>query len=76
MCGDASRLGLYGFGAAGHILAQLASWEGRNVFAFTRREDDAAQSFARELGAVWAGDSEQTPPVIARCPRLAVGTVR
>jgi len=62
MCGDAPRLGLYGFGAAAHILAQVACWQGRRVFAFTRSGDDAAQSFARELGAAWAGASEDTPP--------------
>ena len=62
MCGDARRLGLYGFGAAAHILAQVAAWQGREVFAFTRPGDEAAQRFARELGAVWAGSSEQMPP--------------
>ena len=62
MCGDAPRLGLYGFGAAAHILAQVAAHEGRRVFAFTRAGDDAAQAFALELGAVWAGDSAQAPP--------------
>jgi alcohol dehydrogenase, propanol-preferring len=62
MCGDAHRLGLYGFGAAAHILAQVAAWQGREVFAFTRPGDDAAQRFALELGAVWAGSSAQTPP--------------
>jgi propanol-preferring alcohol dehydrogenase len=62
MCGDAERLGLYGFGAAAHIVAQVAAWQGRQVFAFTRPGDDAAQAFARELGAVWAGSSEARPP--------------
>jgi propanol-preferring alcohol dehydrogenase len=62
MCGDAHRLGLYGFGAAAHILAQVAAWQGREVFAFTRPGDDAAQRFARELGAVWAGGSDAAPP--------------
>ncbi len=62
MCGDARRLGLYGFGASAHILAQIASWQGREVFAFTRRGDDVTQAFALELGAVWAGASEDTPP--------------
>jgi propanol-preferring alcohol dehydrogenase len=62
MCGDARRLGLYGFGAAAHILAQVATWQGREVFAFTRAGDERAQRFARELGASWAGDSEQAPP--------------
>jgi propanol-preferring alcohol dehydrogenase len=62
MCDDAHRLGLYGFGAAAHILAQVAAWQGREVFAFTRPGDDAAQSLALKLGAVWAGDSAQKPP--------------
>jgi propanol-preferring alcohol dehydrogenase len=61
MCGDAPRLGLYGFGAAGHIVAQLATWQGRRVFAFTRPGDTAAQELARELGAVWAGGSDSEP---------------
>jgi alcohol dehydrogenase, propanol-preferring len=56
------NLGLYGFGAAAHILAQIAKAQGRRVFAFTRPGDVAAQQFARELGAAWAGDSGQTPP--------------
>jgi alcohol dehydrogenase, propanol-preferring len=62
MCGEAQRLGIYGFGAAAHILAQVCRSEGREVFAFTRPGDQAAQAFALELGAVWAGDSGQTPP--------------
>ncbi len=62
MCGDAPRLGLYGFGAAAHILAQVAAWQGRRVFAFTREGDDDAQHFALELGAVWAGGSQERPP--------------
>ena len=62
MCGDANRLGFYGFGDAAHILIQICSWQGREVYAFTRPGDDAAQNFARELGAVWAGSSEQPPP--------------
>jgi propanol-preferring alcohol dehydrogenase len=57
MTGDAERLGLYGFGAAAHIVAQVARSQGRRVFAFTRGDDEAAQAFARELGAEWAGDS-------------------
>jgi len=61
MCGDAHRLGLYGFGAAAHILAQVARWQGREVYAFTRAGDEAAQALARELGAVWAGASEERP---------------
>lgn len=60
--GDARRLGIYGFGAAAHIVAQVARWQGRQVFAFTRRGDDAGQQFARNLGAAWAGDSEMLPP--------------
>ena len=62
MAGDAERLGLYGFGAAAHIVAQIARHEGRRVFAFTRPGDLSAQRFARELGAEWAGDSDAAPP--------------
>lgn len=62
MAGDAPRLGLYGFGAAAHLVAQVAVAEGREVFAFTRPGDDEAQAFARSLGAVWAGSSEEAPP--------------
>ncbi len=62
MCGPARRLGLYGFGAAAHILTQVAGSEGREVYAFTREGDRAAQSFALELGATWAGHSGETPP--------------
>jgi propanol-preferring alcohol dehydrogenase len=62
MCGDAERLGLYGFGAAAHILCQVACWQGREVFAFTRPGDEPTQAFARELGAVWAGGSDEQPP--------------
>jgi propanol-preferring alcohol dehydrogenase len=62
MCGDARRLGLYGFGAAAHILAQVARWQDRRVLAFTRPGDDAAQDLARELGAEWAGGSDEPPP--------------
>jgi propanol-preferring alcohol dehydrogenase len=60
--GDAARLGLYGFGAAAHIVAQVARHEGRTVFAFTRAGDLASQAFARELGCAWAGSSEEAPP--------------
>jgi propanol-preferring alcohol dehydrogenase len=60
--GEAQRLGLYGFGAAAHIIAQVAVWQGRDVFAFTRRGDDASAAFARRLGAVWAGPSDEAPP--------------
>jgi propanol-preferring alcohol dehydrogenase len=62
MTGEARRLGLYGFGAAAHIIAQVARWQGRSVYAFTSPGDADAQSFARELGAVWAGGSDQPPP--------------
>ncbi|MFH1342026.1 MAG: zinc-dependent alcohol dehydrogenase family protein [Pseudomonadota bacterium] len=61
MAGNAERLGIYGFGAAGHIVAQVARWQGRSVYAFTRPDDMAAQDFARALGAVWAGASDQLP---------------
>jgi propanol-preferring alcohol dehydrogenase len=62
MCGEAPRLGLYGFGAAAHILVQVARWQQRRVFAFTRPGDAAAQALARELGAEWAGGSDEPPP--------------
>jgi alcohol dehydrogenase, propanol-preferring len=62
LAGDAERLGIYGFGAAAHIVCQVAVHEGRRVFAFTRAEDEAAQAFARELGAEWAGDALGPPP--------------
>jgi alcohol dehydrogenase, propanol-preferring len=62
MAGEAMHLGIYGFGAAAHIVTQVARHEGRRVYAFTRADDLAAQDFARELGAVWAGGSEQRPP--------------
>ncbi len=60
--GDAQRLGIYGFGAAAHIIAQVARHEGREVFAFTTPGDTTAQDFARRLGAVWAGGSDEVPP--------------
>ena len=60
--GEAQRLGVYGFGAAAHIVAQVAHHEGRRVFAFTRAGDVTAQEFARTLGAEWAGASDQAPP--------------
>jgi propanol-preferring alcohol dehydrogenase len=60
--GDAQRLGIYGFGAAAHLITQVACWQGRKVFAFTKPNDDGAQRFALELGASWAGDSTATPP--------------
>jgi len=62
MAGDASTLGIYGFGAAAHIVAQVAVQQGRRVFAFTRDGDRDAQDFARELGATWAGASTEPPP--------------
>ncbi|HJV02091.1 MAG TPA: zinc-dependent alcohol dehydrogenase family protein [Burkholderiaceae bacterium] len=62
LAGDAQRIGLYGFGAAAHLLAQLASQQGRQVYAFSRPGDDRSQDFARALGAVWAGPSDQPPP--------------
>jgi propanol-preferring alcohol dehydrogenase len=61
IAGDGKRLGIYGFGAAGHIVAQIARWQGRSVYAFTRHDDVAAQNFARQLGAVWAGGSDSSP---------------
>ncbi|HEX3434064.1 MAG TPA: zinc-dependent alcohol dehydrogenase family protein [Solirubrobacteraceae bacterium] len=62
MCGEARRIGFYGFGASAHILAQVCAAQGREVYAFTRAGDESARQFARELGAVWAGASEQRPP--------------
>ncbi|TVR99418.1 MAG: zinc-binding alcohol dehydrogenase family protein [Rhodospirillales bacterium] len=61
-CGDAERLGIYGFGAAAHIVAQVANHQGRRVFAFTRPGDVAAQAFARRHGAMWAGGADDAPP--------------
>ena len=60
--GDAELLGLYGFGASAHIICQIARFQGRRVFAFTRTGDQTTQAFARSLGAVWAGDAESAPP--------------
>lgn len=62
MTNDAKRLGIYGFGAAAHIFTQVAIYQGREVFAFTRKYDIVAQAFAKSLGAVWVGDSEETSP--------------
>ncbi len=62
MAGDAERLGIYGFGAAAHIVVQVALHQGRAVYGFTRPGDEAGQRFARELGAVWAGGSDRLPP--------------
>jgi propanol-preferring alcohol dehydrogenase len=60
--GDAKRLGIYGFGAAAHIVTQVARYQGRSVYAFARPGDEAAQRFAKELGSAWAGGSDQRPP--------------
>jgi len=62
MAGAAKRLGIYGFGAAAHIVVQLARFQGQQIFAFTRPGDDSGKQFARELGAVWTGDSDTAPP--------------
>jgi len=62
LVGDAERIGLYGFGASAHILCQVAVHQGRRVFAFTRARDEEGQAFARELGAEWAGASDEAPP--------------
>jgi len=62
MAGDGKVLGLYGFGAAAHIIAQVAAWQGRRVFAFVRPGDTAGGDFARRLGAQWAGGSDEAPP--------------
>jgi propanol-preferring alcohol dehydrogenase len=63
MAGEGKRLGIFGFGAAGHIIAQVARWQGRSVHAFTRASDVKAQRLAKSLGADWAGGSEERPPV-------------
>jgi alcohol dehydrogenase, propanol-preferring len=62
IAGNGRNLGLYGFGAAAHIVAQVARWQGRSVFAFTRTGDATSQAYARRLGAAWAGGSDETPP--------------
>jgi len=62
IAGQGKKLGLYGFGAAAHILAQVAKWQGRSVYGFTRPGDLATQDFARQLGAAWAGASDEMPP--------------
>ncbi len=62
IAGEGKKLGLYGFGAAAHIVAQIAKWQGKSVFAFTRPGDIATQKFARSLGVVWAGGSDEMPP--------------
>lgn len=63
MAGDGKRLGIFGFGAAGHIIAQVARWQGRSVYAFTRAGDIEAQRLAKFLGADWVGGSEEPPPI-------------
>lgn len=63
LAGEAHRIGLYGFGAAAHILAQVAVWQGREVYAFTKEGDGEGQTFARTLGCTWAGASIERPPV-------------
>jgi propanol-preferring alcohol dehydrogenase len=77
IAGDGEKLGLYGFGAAAHIITQVARWQGREVFAFTRKGDDAAQTFAKTLGACWAGSSEEAPPAPLDCAIIyaPVGTL-
>jgi propanol-preferring alcohol dehydrogenase len=62
IAGDGKKLGIYGFGAAGHIVAQVAKWQGREIYAFTRPGDVGTQDFARSLGVTWAGGSDETAP--------------
>ncbi|MFA6211240.1 MAG: zinc-dependent alcohol dehydrogenase family protein [Candidatus Obscuribacterales bacterium] len=62
LAGEGRRIGIYGFGAAAHIIIQVALHQGREVYAFTRKNDDAGQEYARQLGAVWAGSSDELPP--------------
>ncbi len=86
LAGDGRRVGLYGFGAAAHIVAQIALWQNREVYAFTRGDDYAAQAFARRLGACWSGGSDEPPPEPLDCAiiyapvgalvPLALGAVR
>jgi propanol-preferring alcohol dehydrogenase len=64
MAGEGKNVGLYGFGAAAHILAQVLQWQDRSVYAFTRSGDKSTQDFARHLGAKWAGSSDEMPPVL------------
>ncbi len=64
IAGDGKKIGLYGFGAAAQIIAQVAKWQGRDVFAFTRPGDSSTQAFARSLGATWAGGSDEKPPAL------------
>jgi alcohol dehydrogenase, propanol-preferring len=67
IAGNGRKIGLYGFGAAAHIIAQVARWQGRDVFAFTRAGDTAAQAFARKMGACWTGASDEEPPEKLDC---------
>jgi alcohol dehydrogenase, propanol-preferring len=67
IAGGGKKLGLYGFGAAAHIIAQVARWQGRQVFAFTRTGDIAGQAFAKKLGACWTGSSDDAPPEPLDC---------
>ena len=67
MAGAGNKIGFYGFGAAAHIIAQVARWQGRDVYAFTRAGDTVAQAFALKLGARWAGSSEDAPPEELDC---------
>ncbi len=67
IAGAGKKIGLYGFGAAAHIIAQVARWQGRDVFAFTRAGDTAAQAFARKMGACWTGGSDEEPPEKLDC---------
>jgi propanol-preferring alcohol dehydrogenase len=67
IAGDGKKIGFYGYGAAAHIIAQVARWQGRDIFAFTRSGDVAAQAFARDLGATWAGSSDDVPPEQLDC---------
>jgi len=62
IAGDARKIGFYGFGAAAHILAQVAQWQARQVYCFTRSGDSRTQAFAKSVGALWAGDSDEAPP--------------
>jgi propanol-preferring alcohol dehydrogenase len=62
IAGEGKKIGLYGYGAAAHIIAQVAKWQGRSVYAFTRPGDVETQAFARSLGAVWSGGSAEMPP--------------
>jgi propanol-preferring alcohol dehydrogenase len=67
IAGEGKKLGLYGFGAAAHIIAQVARWQGREIFAFTRTGDNAGQAFAKKLGACWTGSSDNSPPEPLDC---------